>query len=186
MKTQCFSTLSAEKLWKHKVFQWFGSVASESKVMNPQKVTKNLRFFNVFSARRTFAMGPRMAQALKNQENLMLFPTCYAKIKKTIWFYLLEELWHPCFADSMWGHRENIPWTFQHRARNISSAPSVNPSVTPPTDHKNTNGRESLWSALWSALFRHHCLFVFLLICFVHIHVYINWILRCPEITKIS
>ena len=71
------------------VFQWFGSVASESKVMNPQKVTKNLRFFFVFSARRTFAMGPRMAQALKNQENSMLFTTFYAKIKKTIWFCLL-------------------------------------------------------------------------------------------------
>ncbi len=57
--------------------------------MNPQKVTKNIRFFNVFSARRTFAMGPRMAQALKNQENSMLFTTVYAKIKKTKWFCLL-------------------------------------------------------------------------------------------------
>ena len=57
--------------------------------MNPQKVTKNIRFFNVFSARRTFAMGPRMAQALKNQENSMLFTTFYAKIKKTLWFCLL-------------------------------------------------------------------------------------------------
>ena len=64
-------------------------MASESKVMNPQKVTKNIRFFDVFSARRTFAMGPRMAQALKNQEHSMLFTTCYAKIKKTTWFYLL-------------------------------------------------------------------------------------------------
>ncbi len=57
--------------------------------MNPQKVTKNLRFFDVFSARRTFAMGPRMAQALKNQENSMLFTTFYAKNKKTKWFCLL-------------------------------------------------------------------------------------------------
>ena len=57
--------------------------------MNPQKVTKNLRFFNVFSARWTFAMGPRMAQALKNQENSMLFTTFYAKIQKTQWFCLL-------------------------------------------------------------------------------------------------
>ena len=64
-------------------------MASESKVMNPQKVIKNLRFFCCFSARRTFAMGPRMAQALKNQENSMLFTTCYAKIKKTKWFCLL-------------------------------------------------------------------------------------------------
>ena len=64
-------------------------MASESKVMNPQKVGENLRFFNVFSARRTFAMGPRMAQALKNQENSMLFTTFYAKIKKTQWFCLL-------------------------------------------------------------------------------------------------
>jgi hypothetical protein len=57
--------------------------------MNPQKVSENLRFFNVFSARRTFAMGPRMAQALKNQENSMLFITFYAKSKKTQWFCLL-------------------------------------------------------------------------------------------------
>ncbi len=57
--------------------------------MNPQKVTKNLRFFNVFSARRTFAMGPRMAQALKKQENSVLFTTFYAKIMKTKWFCLL-------------------------------------------------------------------------------------------------
>ena len=57
--------------------------------MNPQKVTKNLRFFDVFSARRTFAMGPRMAQALKNQENSMFFTTFYAKIKNTRWFCLL-------------------------------------------------------------------------------------------------
>ncbi len=57
--------------------------------MNPQKVTQNIRFFNVFSARRTFAMGPRMAQALKNQENSMLFTTFYAKIMKTKWFCLL-------------------------------------------------------------------------------------------------
>ena len=54
--------------------------------MNPQKVTKHIRFFNVFSARRTFAMGPRMAQALKNQENSMLFTTLYATIKTTLWF----------------------------------------------------------------------------------------------------
>ena len=57
--------------------------------MNPQKVSENLRFFNVFSARRTFAMGPRMALALKNRENSLLFMTFYAKIKKTIWFCLL-------------------------------------------------------------------------------------------------
>ena len=83
MKTLCVSILSTEKLWKHDVFPWFGSVASESKVMNPQKVAEDLRFFNVFFARRTFAMGPRMAQALKNQENSVLFITFYAKIKKT-------------------------------------------------------------------------------------------------------
>ncbi len=64
-------------------------MASESKVINSQKVSENLRFLNVFSACRTFAMGPRMAQALKNQENSMLFTTIYAKIKKTPWFYLL-------------------------------------------------------------------------------------------------
>ena len=57
--------------------------------MNPQKVAENLRFFIVFSARRAFAMGPRIAQALKNQENSMLFTTFYAKIKNTLWFYLL-------------------------------------------------------------------------------------------------
>ncbi|MDP6527253.1 MAG: hypothetical protein QGH15_24125, partial [Kiritimatiellia bacterium] len=57
--------------------------------MNPQKVCENLRFFDVFSARRTFAMGPRMAQALKNQENKMLFTTFYAQIKNTLWFCLL-------------------------------------------------------------------------------------------------
>ncbi len=57
--------------------------------MNPQKVSENLRFFNVFSARRTFAMGPRMAQALKNQEKYLLFTTCYVKIRKTKWFCLL-------------------------------------------------------------------------------------------------
>ena len=57
--------------------------------MNPQKVIKNLRFFDVSSARRTFAMGPRMAQALKNQENSMLFTIFYAKNKKTQWFCLL-------------------------------------------------------------------------------------------------
>ena len=34
-------------------------------------------------------MGPRMAQVLKNQENLMIFTTFYAKIKKTQWFCLL-------------------------------------------------------------------------------------------------
>ena len=38
-------------------------------------------FFNGFVARRTFA--------LKNQENSVLFTTCYAKIKKTLWFCLL-------------------------------------------------------------------------------------------------
>ncbi len=34
-------------------------------------------------------MGPRMAQALKNQESSMLFITFYANIKKTKWFCLL-------------------------------------------------------------------------------------------------
>ena len=34
-------------------------------------------------------MGPRMAQALKNQENSMLFIIVYANIKKTKWFCLL-------------------------------------------------------------------------------------------------
>ncbi len=57
--------------------------------MNPQKVCENLRFFNVVSARRTFAMGPRMAQALKNQGNSRLFMICYAKTKNTKWFCLL-------------------------------------------------------------------------------------------------
>ena len=57
--------------------------------MNPKKVSENLRFFNVFFARKTFAMGPRMAQALKKQENYMLFVCFYAKINKTIWFCLL-------------------------------------------------------------------------------------------------
>ena len=57
--------------------------------MHPKKVGENLRFFNVFFARRTFAMGPRLAQALKNQENSMLFITFYAKLKKTQWFSLL-------------------------------------------------------------------------------------------------
>ena len=32
-------------------------------------------------------MGPRMAQALKNQENSMLFTTCYAKKTKTGFAY---------------------------------------------------------------------------------------------------
>ena len=57
--------------------------------MNPQKICENLRFLHVFSARRTFAMGPRMAQALKNHENSMCFIIFYAKLKKTRWFCLL-------------------------------------------------------------------------------------------------
>ena len=38
-------------------------------------------FFDGFVARRTFA--------LKNQENYMVLTICYAKIKKTLWFYPL-------------------------------------------------------------------------------------------------
>ena len=57
--------------------------------MNPKKVCENLMCLCFVFARRTFAMGPRMAQALKNQENYMLFITFYAKIKKTKWFSLL-------------------------------------------------------------------------------------------------
>ena len=34
-------------------------------------------------------MGPRMALALKNQENSILFTTFYATNMKTQWFYLL-------------------------------------------------------------------------------------------------
>ncbi len=34
-------------------------------------------------------MGPRMAQALKNHENSVLFITLYAKHEKTRWFSLL-------------------------------------------------------------------------------------------------
>ena len=83
MKTQCFfQHFLPESCENTRFFNGLG--ASEFKVMNPQKITKNLRFLNVFSARRTFAMGPRMAQALKNQENSMLFTIVYTKIKKTM------------------------------------------------------------------------------------------------------
>ena len=89
MKTQRCSILSIEKSWKHNVFQWFGNVTSESKVMNPQKISENLRFFNVFSAQQTFAMRPRMTQALKKQENSMFFHYFLCTNHETQWFYLL-------------------------------------------------------------------------------------------------
>ncbi len=56
--------------------------------MNPKQVGEHLSFFHVFFARRTFAMGPRMAQVLKNQEHSMRFISFYAKINKTLWLCL--------------------------------------------------------------------------------------------------
>ena len=85
----CFQYFLQKSLWKHMVFQWFGSMASESEVMNPKQVGENPRFFDVSFARQTFAMGPRMAQALKNQENYMFCMIFYAKIKNTLWFCIL-------------------------------------------------------------------------------------------------
>ena len=75
MKTECFSMV------------WDRGLRSKSHAS--KKVCENLRLFYVFFARRTFAMGPRLAQALKNQENTMIVITFYTQIKKAQWFSLL-------------------------------------------------------------------------------------------------
>ncbi len=73
MNTQCFSMV------------WDRGLRSKSHAS--KKTYMNTSGVSVFLfARRTFAMGPRLAQALKNQENSMLFITVYTKIKKTLWF----------------------------------------------------------------------------------------------------
>ena len=67
-KTPCFSQLFMQKSRKLYGFAYF--------LVPPSTTSPG-------------SLGPRMAQALKNQNNSMLFITFYAKIKKTRWFYLL-------------------------------------------------------------------------------------------------